>query len=60
MTPKEEAFVFQMIEELCKGAYERGYADSEEGKSLNSEVFILTKANRLVFRTNLKKHTNKR
>lgn len=60
MTPKEEKFVFQMIEELCKQCYALGYEDSEAGNPLKTEGFSMNKSSRLIFKTNLKKFTGKR
>lgn len=60
MTPKEFDFLFQLVEETARHLYERGYADAKAGKPVEKEGFTLSKANRLLIKTNLKKLTERR
>ncbi|HRO59386.1 MAG TPA: hypothetical protein PKZ27_02940 [Rhodocyclaceae bacterium] len=60
MTPKEFDFWFQLLEETSKQLYERGHADGKAGKPLENEGFTVSKANRLLIKTNLKKLTERR
>lgn len=60
MTPKEFDFLFILIEKVSQEVYRLGYEDAKAGKPLKTEGFSPSKASRLVIKTNLKKHTEKR
>ena len=60
MTPKELDFMYQLVEETARRLYERGHADGVAQKTPEKEGFTLSKANRLLIKTNLEKLTKKR
>lgn len=60
MTPKELEFLYQLLEETSRHIYARGYADGKAGKPEQNEGFTLSRASKLVIKTNLKKFTEKR
>lgn len=60
MTPKEFNFWFQLLEEVAEKMYRRGYEDGAAGKPLADQGFKLSKENRLLIKTNLKKLTERR
>lgn len=60
MTPKELDYFFILIEKISEEIYRLGYEDGKAGKPLKNEGFSPNKASRLVIKTNLKKHVEKR
>lgn len=60
MTPKELDYFYVLIEKISAEVYRLGYEDAKAGKPLKTEGFSLNKASRLVIKTNLKKHVEKR
>lgn len=60
MTPKEFNFWFQLLEEVSEKMYKLGHADGAAGKDLSDQAFTISKANRLLIKTNLKKLTERR
>jgi hypothetical protein len=59
MTPKELEFFYTLIEKISEEVYRLGYEDAKAGNPLKTEGFSLSKASRLVIKTNLKKHVDK-
>jgi len=60
LTPKEYEFLFDLLERVSEEVYRVGYEDGKAGKPLKTEGFKVSKANRLVIKTNLTKLTKKR
>lgn len=60
MTPKEFEFFVHIIEETARRVYALGYQDAKAGKSLKKEGFSMSLESRLVLKTKLKKHLEKR
>lgn len=60
MTPKELEFITQLMERLAIEVYALGYADGKNGKPLKTSGFVMSKTSLLTFKTNLKKHAEKR
>lgn len=60
MTPKEEQFLFDLLERVSEEVYKLGHEDGAAGKPLKKEGFKVSKAHRLLIKTNLKKLTERR
>lgn len=60
MTPKEEQFLFDLLERVSEEIYKLGYEDAKAGKPLKTEGFAVGRANRLTIKNNLKKLTQRR
>jgi hypothetical protein len=59
MTPKETAFVYSLLEEVAKWAYNNGYDDCKE-KRVKREKFVMSSADKLRLQAELLKATTKR
>lgn len=59
MTPKELTFWFQVLEDASKLAYERGHADGSSGKPLEGKEFKLSKAHKLLIKSEMSKYLKK-
>lgn len=60
MTPAEWKFFEGVLEATCQHAYEKGYADGLAGNERKPGQFKMLPSNRLLLRTALQKHVEKR
>lgn len=55
MNTKQWAFVYWIVEEAMKVAYQRGQDDQKAGKAAPDQGFKLSRADKLLIKTNFEK-----